>query len=346
VSLQILAGLTAILRLPPEAHSPAAHSLRTVRDAIAGRNDSIPRVYAMGLLLASDFPNKHRDFEAVLENPAEPSEMRYAAAIHLGRMNEPEARRILLSASNIADEVVLAGVVKALGWTGGRETVEVVRSVAERSAGLAVLPARFAATLITHRLGLEPYVVLTSQTREYLELLPDGAGAFSATAADSDEAELCLRSLAAEPLAIEFAERPMYQIRCAQRSWMLLFNRDVIASPVQSGPLSRPCVPAVVASKIAETGRYSIAWLLLSAPAGTAGALSWTVFRTTGELIFGATARMRGDQVSFKMRAVRRPGAFAVQLDGRFSNGELALDTALASIRVLPKREPAPSPGR
>ena len=43
-------------------------SLKRLRDIVAGRDTTFPRSRGMAILEATDFPNKHRDFEAVLEN--------------------------------------------------------------------------------------------------------------------------------------------------------------------------------------------------------------------------------------------------------------------------------------
>ena len=89
-------------------------SLKQLRSVVAGRDATFPRSFAMDLLLGTDFPNKHRDFESVLENETEAPETRYLAAISLGKIDTPAAMEILVKNSHAADELVLAGVMKAL----------------------------------------------------------------------------------------------------------------------------------------------------------------------------------------------------------------------------------------
>jgi hypothetical protein len=67
-----------------------------LRDAVAGNNTSIPRDQAISLLVSSDFPNKEREFEALLENQAESSTIRYLAAISLVLAKIPINPRIIL----------------------------------------------------------------------------------------------------------------------------------------------------------------------------------------------------------------------------------------------------------
>jgi len=72
-----------------------------VRNAIAGSIESIPRVYAMRLRLALDFPNKHRDFEAMIDEPAEPFDIGYAVI-----SSNPDIR------DNIANERVTSSTAR------------------------------------------------------------------------------------------------------------------------------------------------------------------------------------------------------------------------------------------
>ena len=94
-----------------------------LRDAVAGNNTSIPRDQAISLLVSSDFPNKEREFEALLENQAESSTIRYLAAISLGKINTPEAREILMRNTRTNDEKVLAGTMISLGHIGNEQSV-------------------------------------------------------------------------------------------------------------------------------------------------------------------------------------------------------------------------------
>src|SRR5438874_5458304 len=84
-----------------------ALSLKHLRNVVAGRKTTFSRSRAMAMLQTTDFPNKHRDFEAVLENEKESSDIRSLAAISLGKIATAAALAILVKNLNVTDERVL-----------------------------------------------------------------------------------------------------------------------------------------------------------------------------------------------------------------------------------------------
>jgi HEAT repeat protein len=155
MSVKIIPPFKVIPRIAEgEIFDPDQLSLKRLRNVVAGKDRSFSRAQAMMLLLASDFPNKHRDFEAVLGNEEEPSRFRYLAAISLGRVNTAAAMEVLVKHSQIRDERVLTGVMMALGRIGDKSALDVVSRVKQQTTGMAASMAKFAAALISHRLGL------------------------------------------------------------------------------------------------------------------------------------------------------------------------------------------------
>lgn len=320
---------------------PTEISLRQLRDVVAGRESAFPRTQAMALLFDSDFPNKHRDFEAVLENERETTEIRYLAATYLGRVNTASAVEILIRNSQIRDEYVLAGVMKALGRIGDRLALEAVMKAKEEAKGLAVLEAKFAAVLISHRINLEGNAMSIPDNREYLELPADCARPLHITRADDIDAEFCLRSVAGQPLGIEFLEHPMYQFRCGRRTWMILFNRDCVGQDTVKKLTKQKSLFGVLAIRSEETRLYSVALLLLISPDEQKDTANILICRTNGDLAFGGTAQVKGDHAEFSIRAVSRPGAFAVRVEGAFENDRLEIKEALSTpFALVKKRQP------
>jgi hypothetical protein len=324
---------------------PDGLALGRVRAVVAGREADIPRGMAMALLLASDFPNKHRDFQEVLENDNERPEVRYLAAIYLGRINTPAARGILLESARIRDPQVLAGVAKALGRIGDQSALPILSRVAEQTTGFPASAARFAAGLIVHRLGLAGYDLLLPAEAEYLNL-PEGVGrTLKVDRAHEGDVQFCLRSLASQPLGVEFAERPAYQVRCGSRMWLILLNRDLAGPGAVSRLMARKTLLMSVAARNQETGFYSVRLLVLTRPGEEPGRIDVLIYRPTGDVILGGQARVEADQALFMIRAVSRPGAAAVLIRGTFRDGELAIETALSSaVVVRPKRQPLGEP--
>lgn len=339
MALLILPPFKVVLKLPEIVEVDAEElSLKRLRDVVRGSDLSFPRRRAMALLAASDSPNRHRDFQALLENESEPPEIRFQAAIHLGQIRQPEAEEILIENSRVRDERVLAGVIKALGQIGGKQALNAVLSTGEYARGRVAAETKFAATLISHRLGLEGSAITPADDVGYLAVEGECTRPFHVMRADYAEAELCLRSLGYRPFQIELSE-DAYELRCGRRVWMLLFNRQFTGHGVVTKLQERIAFPAIVALKSA-TGLYSAAFLVLTAPAESAQTINITVYRSTGERIFGGPARIDENQVRFSIHAVARPGAFALQLAGILSESGLEIQTALSGLFVQEKRHP------
>lgn len=316
-------------------------SLKRLRDIVAGRDSSYPRSGGMAMLQTTDFPNKHRDFEAVLGNEKEPPEIRYLAATYLGKIATSAAMEILIKNSQIRDERVLVGVMKALGCIGNKSALEAVSVTQKRATGLAARQAEFAATLIAHRVGLEEYELPVSETRDHLEIDVHCARPLRIVRADDADAEFCLRSIAGQSFGIEFSEHPMYQVRCGRNTSMILLNRDFgdIDSVQTLG--KRRAFLGVVALRSEATRLYSVAYLMLTSPARDEDAISILVYRTNGNLAFSGTAQVAGNYAEFSILAHPQPGAFALKIEGTFEAGRLEIKTALATMFVqIKKREP------
>ena len=180
-----------------------------------------------------------------------------------------------------------------------------------------------------------------SEPPRWLVLDRHSARRFEVRRAAAEEAARCLGSLHGDCFGLDLAEDPVYAVQCGRHAWMLLFDRCLLDRDASARLASHPATPALVASRSEQTGAYSISYLVRSAPAGAVGDLRLSVFRTTGRLAFAGTARMAGDGIGFSVHAVSRPGAFAIELAGRFAAHGLVIDSALSSPGVVvPKRQP------
>ena len=175
----------------------------------------------------------------------------------------------------------------------------------------------------------------------WLALDRHSARPFEVHRAGAEEVAGCLRSLGSSRFGLELAEDPAYELRCGRRAWMVLFNRQFLDSAASVAMCK--AVPLIVASRSEQTGAYSISYLALSAPGEREDEAQLSIFRTTGRLAFGGTVRVAGDCSHFSIYAASRPGAFAIELAGRFEARSLVIDTALTSPGiVVPKHEPIP----
>jgi hypothetical protein len=296
----------------------------------------------MALLVASGFPNAHRDLGSVLQNEQETVGIRVLAAAHLGRIGAHAAVEILIRNSHIRDERILAVIMTALGRIGDRSALDLVLNVKEQATGVASSQAAFAAKLLSHRLGLRENGSEwpAPDADDYLEL-PDGA-AFPVhiTRADYDDAEDCLRSLGTRPFGIEFDERTVHSIRRWHRLSMVLFNRDVIGEGAAARILEQRAFLGVIAGRDQETGHYTVTNLILTSPTNQRGRINVQFYRPHGELILAGTAHAVGRRVEFLIRSIRGPGARPTWIQGTFDDGRLRMLKAVTTTFVAQKLQP------
>ena len=343
MSLTIPAPFSVVTRLAGKALAERDISLKRLRDTVAGMGTALPRAQAMRLLQESDFPNKHRDFERVLANAHEPPEARHLAALHLGLVGTPAAQAILVEQTDIPDDFVLAGVVKALGRIGNEAaTLEAVERVQRRAGGIAVAQAAFATTLIAHRLGLEGRDQPAPGEDEYVQPLTRDAGSLRVGLADAGDAETCLRSLAHQPFGVEFAEQPMYEVRCGTNIWMIVFNRALVGRDALATLETRKTFLGVVAKLHRADGVYGAAFVILTSPSERAHDVSIRIHRVSGEVAIAGRARGDGDRAGFAVRSLAKPRGFSVQLEGTWTPSRLEITTASVTSRgekLRPVRE-------
>jgi hypothetical protein len=320
---------------------PNQIDLERLRNVVAGRDTTFPRVRAISLLQAYDLPEKNRLLESLLENEQEDSKVRYVAAISLYKINTPETEEILIkNAQQIRDERVLRGVMKGLGRTGSERAFDVVLRVKERVTGLAASQADFAASLISYRLGLSGNELPVPDDGDFLELSSNDAQQFQVTQPSNIEAELCLRSLVDEPFGIEFSENFMSQVSCQQSTRIVLSNRDFTGQDAAQKLSERKAFLGVVATKSEETGLYSVEFLVLTSPARQLDVVNILIDGSNGEKTFGGKAQIQANRLEFSIRAISQPGVFPVQIEGTFEGGRLQFNTALSGVFLQRRRQP------
>lgn len=315
-------------------------SLDQLRDVVLGRDARIPRVEAIALLRTSDFSDKEQLFAEVLENEHEPAAIRSAAAMSLGRIMTLRAEEMLIKNSQIADQGVLADVVKALGRIGDRSALVVLEKVKQNAIGLAAEQARFAAALISHRLGVAGNDLPVPTSEDLLALPGNTILAIQVTRANASEAEESLHSLAMEPFGIDFAKDFTYQVRCGRSTRMIMLNRDFTDSDAIKKLIERKAFLGVVATRFEESDMYSPSFLLLTSPVKQSSMINILIHRTTGALAFSGTAQVEGDLATFSIRTISQPGANPVQIEGTFTDGKLNITTALSATFRQKRRQP------
>jgi hypothetical protein len=333
MSLHESTGVSGVLRLDAgPVLDVDAVSLERVRAALAGRGDALPRAHAIALLVASDFPNAHRDLAAVLEDEAAPSELRALAALALARTRSPAAPEILLRSAGVRDPRVLAAVLRALGTAGGEAALPAVLEAGKRATGAAAEEARFAASLISYRLGLAGNELPLPGERDRVEVPPDAARPIDVARAGPREAELVLRTLGPEPAGVELAEAPMWRLRCGRTAWMLALNRECAGADLAERAARRKLLAGVVAWRSPETGRWSVGLLVLTSPsAEVPGRVDVLACRPSGAVVLAGSARVDGASAEVSLGAVTRPGALGVRIVAVVERGAVRIREAVAT---------------
>jgi hypothetical protein len=110
---------------------------------------------------------------------------------------------------------------------------------------------------------------------------------------------------------------------------VLLLNRDFVL-PGATREFSRRRALLGAVAVLSETHRYSLALLLLTAPAPE-GNISIIACRPNGNRMYGGSAHLHGGTAVFSIRAVEAPGAFAVTIEGAFTDGLLEIRQAVVT---------------
>jgi hypothetical protein len=319
--------------------SSSTNGIDLIRDALAGRNPSIPRKRAVQLLQAVNIPEKIQEYQNLLENEDESSDIRYLAAVGLYKVNTPEAIEILIKNSQMRDQRVLTAIMKGLGRIGDQGALPAIIRVANSSGG-AASQAAFAAGLISHRFGLVGNDLRIPVASEYLSPPRDTTSQIQIAAPSETEIEVYSQSLVSQPFGIQYDFNHLYQLQCGRNRLMLAFNQEFTNSDAIQALQVRKTLLGVIATRNEETASYSMAYLLLTSPA-QANIPNLLIHRSTGELIFSGTAQVKGSSAEFSIRSISRPGAFSVDITGSFEAGRLQLNTAQSGTIAQQRRRPS-----
>lgn len=340
--------MTLIIRPPLKLASQKIVSLKDateiseqkLRDIVTGKDRSFERLQAMAVLQASDVSDKHVEFEKVLANEHEPSDLRYRAALHLGNMDTPASLQSLIKNTSVRDRVVLTGVVKALGRIGDQSALSALTRVQRTATGHVQKLARFSAALIAHRLGLEEHDLPVPAEKDQLSLPADRVASISLAIADLKEIKSCLKSIGRQTFGISVDETVAYQMTCDKRQLMILFNRDLRRrSALDVG--KRKTFLGLVAGFNAAASTYSVQYLLLTSPVARSKTVNIFVALTNGDIAFSGQATPGNESYDFKIAAVGRPGAYAVHIKGNWTSDRVSFQEARTSLKTqIARRTP------
>ena len=321
----------------PRENRPEESVVHRARTALM-TDQSPPNVGdAIEVLASSQFPNRHRDLERVLNDSKASSRLRMRAALALARSDREAAREILRSAVDIEDAIVLNGVLRALGMIGGADELTSIERVMPSLKGRTRDQAQFARTLIAHRLGRSDAIPDAPAEGKVLEPAVNCGRRVHTRVARPGTIERTLSS-ASSLYGIEVDEQALVEYSCERSSGAILLNRDLRKAPELLR--KRPALVGLEARRNRSSGDYSVSYVILSKPVGDA--IEVNVHLTNGTRVFTGRAEVRGDVVSWTVRAIQRPGAFPFRASGILANGQLKIESAEAGLRVEQKLKPKP----
>jgi hypothetical protein len=277
---------------------------------------------------------KLRNMAATLQNAREPARTRHLAAVALARLDSSAARDVLVRSLRIRDRMVRDGVLRALGRIGDEAALRAIARLKDSSAR-----ARFAAALLAQRLGAKGHDLRPPRTGGLLAL---GAQSCPVKWQQPAAAELksCLRSLAGDPFGIAFARAPAYQVRCGGQLLMVILNRKLAAQDMVDELCSHKTLAGVVAARNDADGRYSVTLLILTAPSRRPPGFRLLLCQPNGTIAYAGLARAKAGAAEFSLRAISRPGAVPIRVEGTLEGAKVKIKSARSALSVYSPRQP------
>lgn len=327
-----------------EVGDPDQVSLRSLRDAVQGKFGESSRSQAMAQLIESDFPNKARELQHVLEDPDDTLEARYMAAIHLGMINSAEALKILIDNTKLPDDYLVSGVLLSLRRIGDDAALAAVAHLQQGRSKTVQHQASMTAAFIAHRLGLPGHEWQAppqeAQISDPLSSSFCNHRNLRLSTAHSVDAEICLRSLARRPYAVELLEKPMLELRCGHQIWMIVFTRIFIESDLIDSLLRRCSLLAIIARRDPISHLHHAAYLLFTSPDSSEGksGAALHLCRADGDLIARGQLITQGQCSEFSLASTGDLQQLHLEIEGSVSPAQLTFVNAFTVRRA--KRRP------
>ena len=329
MALKILSPFPVVSRLAGETTLDAeAVSLRSLRDAVMGREIGLSRSRAMALLAETDWPGKVMELGLVLADETSPLGVRIQAATILGRQPGRESNELLVQQLGTGEGRLLAAVFRALGRVGDENALVAVRATLARAQASARAHGEFAAALMAHRLrSAEGDVSIGFDALD----LPDAAARpFDIERAGGVDAEFAIRSLAWEPFGIDYSEPHVYQMRCGRSEWIILFNRNLTRDGATRSLARQRALLGLVASRFARDSPFFARLLILASP-NPHDRVGISLHRTRGAAVIAGHGTLVDGRLDVELRSRAAPGAYPFRFEGRYEDGTLTVHRALAA---------------
>jgi hypothetical protein len=303
--------------------------LEKLRMVVTGKSNELPKILAMNLLQNHEYPNKHEDLQAVLENNNESSALRYLAAINLARANIADAQDILINnITQIDDERVLYGIVKALGQLGDSRAISALLNIKNTKKGFVSSKANFAVALISYRFGLEGNELSIPTEEEYLKMSGD-TQPIKISKASREEINKCVDFISDRQFGIQLAQEPVYEVITGRDTHMVLLNKQYTDLENAKQLLQRKSMLGIIAYKSEEDKSYSVRYLVLTSPATQSnGNIDVIITSPDGNIMFGGMLSIGDNNIKFSIRSTTQLGGFPLLIEGNLIDREFRLISA------------------
>jgi HEAT repeats len=318
------------------AHRPTRAAIRA---AVLGKSVALERRAAFALLGHSDDPEREELLANIARESGESLQQRAMAAITLGHIRTPKAELLLTQVAESSPSAVLPYVLLSLGRIGSPEALPTVDQYASSTPPTVAATARFAAALIAHRFRLPGHDLSTPAADELLPKPNDTGLLVEVARVSAEDAQGVLNSIGQEGYGIELAGGVLTQLRCGTDVHTICLNRDFVNADGVTSLLQKKALLALVGLASREGAGHSVSYVILSAPSRTGAGIELLAPRCTGRPALAGCAQVTDDEIHFSLRAVDRPGARALALDGSLRLGNVTLRAVAAT-----RRSPAPSP--
>lgn len=320
-----------------------ATDLPKLRRAAAGEVSDATigdRVKALAAVAAAGTARDCRVFARLVANSEADMRVRAAAAFYLGALPARSAEAALIRNLDVDDTLLRSKVIKSLGRVGGRRSFDALAKLGS-GPGFLRRQLRLARAMIAYRTGLD--VDPLPFPRRAARSLRRRGDVIDITVRRIRGARVraALRKLDDAEYGIRLSEDLAFEIGMGRTPLLFVLNRQAVSRGSLAPLTRRRLLTGLVARRMAETGTYSVQYVVLSRPSGK-GAAELMMMRNDGVPAIRGTVRLDDGDTSFAFAEVDRSGPTPTRLEGAIGAAGVAVEAGLAYPRRSAKRKTMP----
>lgn len=316
-------------------------------EAIQGRRPDLPRLNALKQFAKKGVSARRREvYQSVIEDSSQPYEMRYTAALELGKEHTLENQEILVRSLKIKDDRVLSGVSHALGHIGDEKALEQLETIDIRPGSRPYEDVLFAKHLIAYRLRLNKHLFVSPPAEDLLTVDKSKATEFTTKIADTSQLKKIYEQVKHQLPAVPLSDKGALQIICRSTEFLLIFNQKFQSKSEFASLRSSNALPMVYLKKGYCPERYFLVNYFFTHPSDKQGELILIGTRPSGALSYSGTVKMLADEYTFAIKAVKSRYTAALDMEGSYNikKRKYTFKKVLGQITIDRKLSPAGIP--